>query len=70
MLRRVIKVAFFSHAWCGTSKKFIRRRPLHGETAKVTIDFAARAINLPVPENFTALKHWYDQVSKRPSALA
>jgi glutathione S-transferase len=39
-------------------------------TALVTIDFAAKAINLPVPENLRALKHWYDQVSRRPSAAA
>jgi glutathione S-transferase len=37
-------------------------------TAMVTIGFAAKAINLAVPEEHTALNRWYDQVSKRPSA--
>jgi glutathione S-transferase len=39
-------------------------------TALVTVDFAAKAINLPVAEKHVALKRWYDQVSKRPSASA
>jgi glutathione S-transferase len=39
-------------------------------TALVTIDFAAKAINFAVPEEHAALKRWYDQVSKRPSAAA
>ena len=39
-------------------------------TALVTVDFAAKAINLPVPETHAALRRWYDVVSKRPSALA
>jgi glutathione S-transferase len=39
-------------------------------TALVTIDFAAKAINLVVPENLAALKQWYDKVSRRPSAAA
>jgi glutathione S-transferase len=39
-------------------------------TAMVTVDFAAKAIKFAVPEEHAALKHWYDQVSKRPSATA
>jgi glutathione S-transferase len=39
-------------------------------TAMVTADFAAKAINFAVPEEHAALKRWYDQVSKRPSATA
>jgi glutathione S-transferase len=39
-------------------------------TAMVTVDFAAKAINFPVPEEHAALKRWYDQVSTRPSASA
>jgi glutathione S-transferase len=39
-------------------------------TALVTVDFAAKAINLPLPEQHVALKRWYDLVSKRPSASA
>ena len=39
-------------------------------TALVTVDFAAKAINLAVPEEHASLKRWYDQVSKRPSATA
>jgi len=39
-------------------------------TALVTVDFAASAIDLPLPDEFTALKRWYDAVSKRPGAVA
>lgn len=39
-------------------------------TAMVTVDFAAKAINFAVPEEYSALKRWYAQVSKRPSAAA
>jgi glutathione S-transferase len=39
-------------------------------TALVTVDFAAKAINFPVPEEHVALKRWYDQVSKRASTSA
>jgi glutathione S-transferase len=39
-------------------------------TALVTVDFAAKAINLPVAGEHAALKRWYDQVSKRASASA
>jgi glutathione S-transferase len=39
-------------------------------TAMVTVDFAAKAINFPMPEEHAALKRWYDDVSKCPSASA
>jgi glutathione S-transferase len=39
-------------------------------TALVTVDFAAKAIDFPVPEDHIALKRWYDQVSKRAGASA
>ncbi|MDB5995069.1 MAG: Glutathione S-transferase [Pseudomonas sp.] len=39
-------------------------------TALVTVEFASKAINFPVPEEHVALKRWYDQVSKRASASA
>jgi len=39
-------------------------------TALVTVDFAAKAINLALPEQHVALKRWYDLISKRPSASA
>jgi glutathione S-transferase len=39
-------------------------------TALVTVDFAAKAINFPLPDEHTALKRWYNLVSKRPSASA
>ncbi|MDB5995080.1 MAG: Glutathione S-transferase [Pseudomonas sp.] len=39
-------------------------------TALVTVDFASGGINLPISEEHTALKHWYDTVSNRPSAKA
>jgi glutathione S-transferase len=39
-------------------------------TALVTVDFAAKAINLPVPEQHATLMRWYNLVAKRPSAVA
>ena len=39
-------------------------------TALVTVDFAAKAINFPLPDEHEALKRWYELVSKRPSASA
>jgi glutathione S-transferase len=39
-------------------------------TALVTVDFASKAIGFAVPEEHSALKRWYDQVSRRPSAMA
>lgn len=39
-------------------------------TAVVTIDFATRAIGLPIPEEHVALKAWYERVSARPSITA
>jgi glutathione S-transferase len=39
-------------------------------TLLVTIDFAAKAIEVPVPDQLHALKRWYQAVSSRPSATA
>ena len=39
-------------------------------TALVTVDFAAKAINVPLPDERAALRRWYELVSKRPSASA
>lgn len=39
-------------------------------TALVTIDFAAKAIDLQVPAELASLRRWYDTVSSRPSATA
>ncbi|WP_144141985.1 glutathione S-transferase family protein [Paraburkholderia sp. BCC1884] len=39
-------------------------------TALVTIDFAAKAIDLQVPVELQSLKRWYDAVSTRASATA
>jgi glutathione S-transferase len=39
-------------------------------SAMVTVDFAAKVNNFAVPEEHAAVKRWYDQVSKRPSATA
>jgi glutathione S-transferase len=39
-------------------------------TALVTVDFAAKAINLPVPEQHATLMRWYNLVAKRSSAAA
>ena len=39
-------------------------------TALVTVDFAAKAINFPVPDELRSLKRWYDAISSRPSMTA
>ncbi|RKR38998.1 glutathione S-transferase [Paraburkholderia sp. BL17N1] len=39
-------------------------------TALVTIDFAAKAIDMQVPADLKSLRRWYDTVSSRPSATA
>jgi glutathione S-transferase len=36
-------------------------------TAVVTVDFATKAASLPMADEHTALKRWYDAVSARPS---
>jgi len=37
-------------------------------TALVAVDFATKAMTLPVPNEYNALKRWYQKVSSRPSA--
>jgi glutathione S-transferase len=39
-------------------------------TALVTVDFAAKAINYPIPDERRSLKRWYDTISSRPSMTA
>jgi glutathione S-transferase len=39
-------------------------------TALVTVDFAAKAINFPVPDEHRSLKRWYDAISSRPNMAA
>jgi len=39
-------------------------------TALAAVDFAAKALDLAIPEHFTALKRWHQTVSARPSAQA
>jgi len=39
-------------------------------TALVTVDFATRALDMPIPEDCDALKRWYDTISSRPSMTA
>jgi glutathione S-transferase len=39
-------------------------------TALVTVDFATKAISLPLQEEHAASKRWYDSVSARPGAAA
>ncbi len=39
-------------------------------TALVTVDFATRAFNMPVPEDANAVRRWYTAVSARGSAGA
>jgi hypothetical protein len=36
----------------------------------VTVDFAARAFEMPIATEMYALKRWYDIVAARPSATA
>lgn len=35
-------------------------------TALVAIDFGSRAVKVPMPEDYTHLRRWYDAVSSRP----
>jgi glutathione S-transferase len=39
-------------------------------TALVTVDFAAKAINFPIPDAHRSLKRWYDAISSRHSMAA
>jgi glutathione S-transferase len=39
-------------------------------TALVTVDFAAKAINVPVPDRHRSLKRWYAAISSRPGMAA
>jgi len=39
-------------------------------TALVTVDFAVKALNLPLTQEHDAVRRWHDVVSKRPSAAA
>jgi glutathione S-transferase len=39
-------------------------------TMLVTIDFATRAFDMPIPSRCGALRRWYDKVASRPSATA
>jgi len=39
-------------------------------TTLVTVDFATRALNMPVPAESSALRRWYDAVAARPGATA
>jgi glutathione S-transferase len=39
-------------------------------TTLVTVEFAAKAINCPVPDEHLSLKRWYDAVSNRPAMAA
>ena len=39
-------------------------------TAIVTVDFATKALNLPIPEANAASRRWYDLVAARPSMAA
>ncbi len=39
-------------------------------TAVVTVDFATRALSMPIPDSHAATRRWYDAVSARPSFAA
>ena len=39
-------------------------------TALVTIDFATKALSLPIPQDHVASRRWYDLVAARPSMTA
>ena len=39
-------------------------------TAVVTVDFATKGIDLPIPDEHAVLRRWYDKISARPSVAA
>jgi glutathione S-transferase len=39
-------------------------------TMLVTVDFAARAFDMPIPPACSALRRWYDEIALRPSTAA
>jgi len=39
-------------------------------TAEVTVDFATKAIDMPIPVALIALRHWHEKISARPSMAA
>ncbi len=39
-------------------------------TLLVTVDFAAKAINFRVPDEYRSLRRWYDAISSRPGVTA
>lgn len=39
-------------------------------TAFVTVDFATKAIGMPIPENAAHVRTWYGNIAKRPAASA
>src|ERR1700684_1674051 len=39
-------------------------------TMLVTVDFATRAFEMPIPPTCSALQHWYDRAAPRPSTTA
>jgi glutathione S-transferase len=39
-------------------------------TMLVTVDFAARAFEIPIPPTCGTLQHWYDKVAARPGTTA
>jgi glutathione S-transferase len=39
-------------------------------TGLVTVEFASRAMSLPVSDEHKALRRWFEKVSSRPSATA
>lgn len=39
-------------------------------TGLVTVDFAAKAMGVPVPKEHQAVRRWFERVSSRPSAGA
>src|ERR1700722_17125921 len=41
-----------------------------GITTLVTVDFATRALDMPIPGESAALRRWYDAVAARPGAAA
>jgi glutathione S-transferase len=39
-------------------------------TAIVAVDFATKALSMPIPHEYSATKRWYDAISTRPSFTA
>ncbi|GGC98078.1 glutathione S-transferase family protein [Undibacterium terreum] len=59
------------NTWLGTSSFVAGEQfSVADITAFITVDFATGGAKLPIPEEHTATKRWYDRIAARPSAKA